>query len=316
MNYNQNNRHGGRFSAALILFISITSCRSADEKDAVTAVPDSQQEKHIMYDYAPNATDIKFTDVSNFMKNERAAHFVAWSSTAENGQDQTSQNAPQVKIIRDGKIVLKSGNIERSKTEIDSLIRAFDVLVDSENLENENAYSQRRYELRVRYDRFDELLKALQLTHNEVLSLNTQARDMTNEYIDIELRANHERAYLETYKDLLKKATNIKDVLKIKSNIQELEEEIESKTKQMQQINNDVLLSSLKIIITQQHIEEVATVETGFMSKVGNSLGAGWNSVVNLVLWIISLWPMLLLTLVGIILIKWLFSKGKKTAST
>jgi hypothetical protein len=315
MKNNQKTCTRGKYLAALLLVISVVSCRNRSDLDIPMIFPEHKTADFIPYRYGTNSSDMKFSDVSNYMLNVQAANYAAWSNLSENTSDSTNRNNQPQKMIRDGVLVLKSDNIERSTTEIDSLIRAFHVQVESENLENEKLYMQKRYELRVNYSQFDALLIALQSTHNEVLNLNIQARDMTNEYVDIEMRANHERIYLETYKDLLRKATNMKDVLKIKSHIQQLEEEIESKTKQLQQIDAAVFMSKLSLTVTQPIIVEEVVVETTFKTKVVDSLSAGWNSILNLLLWIVSLWPILLATIVVVLLIKSIIRKRRKVAA-
>lgn len=315
MNAKQKTCNHGRNFATLLLLVTMASCQNDYNPETHNKVSDNGVSKNIPYGYKTNSCDLKFTDASNFMLNVIAASYKAWSSSSEKATISMDQNKRQQKIIRDGVLVLKSENIDRSRTEIDSLIRAFQVQVESENLENEMEYIQKRYELRVHHSQFDALLNALQLTHNEVINLNIQARDMTNEYVDIEMRANHERVYLETYKDLLRKATNIKDVLKIKSQIQQLEEEIESKSKQLLQIDASVFMSKLTLTVTQPFVVDEATVETTFKTKVVDSISNGWNSVVDLVLWIISQWPILLTILTGILLIKLLIRKRRRIAT-
>ncbi|KAK3584276.1 hypothetical protein CHS0354_035357 [Potamilus streckersoni] len=197
-------------------------------------------------------------------------------------------SADKQKIIRTGDLSLKTADVNTSKIFIDTLLFKLGGYYESENLHSDDRFIF--YDLRVRVPliHFDTLLAGLEGSGNEITSKNIRAQDVTEEFVDIETRINTKREYLSRFRELLVRAKTVKDILEIEQQIRVLQEEIENREGRLNYLKDQVNFSTLQ-----------PEPEDSFGEEVKKSLAAGWTSLVNLLLWLISVWHLLLLLIAG-----------------
>lgn len=83
---------------------------------------------------------------------------------------------------------------------------------------------------------------------------------MTDQFIDLETRLANKREYLERYRELVKKAVSVKEILEIEEKIRLLEEEIESVTGRLKYLGDQVDFSTLNL--TSPNTRDLNTVPT------------------------------------------------------
>ncbi|MCB0819453.1 MAG: DUF4349 domain-containing protein, partial [Bacteroidetes bacterium] len=128
---------------------------------------------------------------------------------------------------------------------------------------------------------------------------------VTAEYIDTETRLANERVYLNRYKELLSKATSVKDILSIEENVQSLQEEIESKERRLKYIDGQVSYSTMRIkLIEKKDILIKPQPEDKFSARVKTSLSNGWTSVVDFCLLLIIKWPLFILGILALLFVR------------
>lgn len=217
------------------------------------------------------------------------------------------------KIIRDGSISIKSNNIFSSKKSIDDLIRKLNAYYETEELQNNEQIIEYNLKIRVPAVNFEKLISAIETGQDEISNKSIQARDVTEEYVDIISRLSNKRQYLKRYKELLAKAGSVKEILSIEENIRTLEEEIESKEGHLKFLNDQISYSTLLInLYAKREFVYKPLPKDKFSENVKKSLSNGWSSVVNFVLWLISTWPFIILILILLFIGKWVLKKNKK----
>jgi hypothetical protein len=204
------------------------------------------------------------------------------------------------KIIKDGSISIKTNDINSSKKVIDDLLKKFNAYYETEDLENNEQTISFNLKIRVPVNKFEQLISSLENGKDEIRSKSIQARDVTEEYVDIETRLTNKREYLKRYKELLAKASTVKDIIAIEENIRNLQEEIESKEGRLKYLNDQVSFSTLDLNLYKE-IEFIykPQAQDKFSERVKTSLNNGWTSIVDFALWTITKWPYLILTIVG-----------------
>src|SRR5699024_12383858 len=78
------------------------------------------------------------------------------------------------------------------------------------------------------------------------------ARDVNDQFIDLETRLENKRSYLKRYKDLLSKAKSVKEILEIEESIRKIEEEVESTVGRLKYLSDQVDYSSLELRIAEE----------------------------------------------------------------
>ncbi len=118
------------------------------------------------------------------------------------------------------------------------------------------------------------------------------ARDVTDQFIDLETRLENKRNYLKRYNDLLLKANSIKEILEIEEKIRALEEEIESATGRLKYLSDQVDYSTLDLTIsTQKNFKYSPENRDKFTELLKQSLSKGWFGLVDFFLFLIHIWP-------------------------
>jgi hypothetical protein len=220
------------------------------------------------------------------------------------------------KIIKDGNISVKTNDINASKKGIDDLLKKLNAYYESEDLQNNDQTISYDLKIRVPAENFEKLISSIENGKDEIKSKTIQARDVTEEYVDIETRLINKREYLKRYKELLSKASTVKDILAIEENIRTLQEEIESKEGRLKYIRDQVSFSTLEInLYKDKEFIYKPQPQDKFSERVKKSLSNGWTLVVDLVLWTITIWPYLILTLVAFFVIRRVI-KNRKSRQT
>lgn len=179
---------------------------------------------------------------------------------------------------------------------------------------NENVYNfEDRIEhtliARVPEDNFNILLDKILSVAEKVESKNVSSFDVTEEFIDVEARIKTKKELEARYKEILKKATRVDEILNIEREMGNLRSEIESLEGRMNYLKNRISLSTLTITF----YEKVST-PFGFFTKIKQALHNGWTALLWFIIILISLWPFIILTLIILIIIlKYIKKKKNQT---
>ena len=214
------------------------------------------------------------------------------SSPIKIGQSEAASK----KIIKDGSLSIKTKNIGESKKNMDAVLKNLSAYYETENLQNGD--SQISYDLKIRVPsvNFEKLVTSLEKGNDEIINKSIQARDVTEEFVDLTSRLESKQAYLKRYKDLLSKASSIKDILEIEEKIRVIQEEIESTQGRLKYLNDQVSFSTLSVNLFQEK-EYVykPSEEVSFFERFKKSVANGWDAIVGFLLMLVSVWPFLII---------------------
>jgi len=199
------------------------------------------------------------------------------------------------KIIKDGNMTLKSRKISDSKKRIDQLLKKLNAYYENEDLQNNEQSVAYNLKIRIPSANFEQLIANMENGADEIEAKAIQARDVTEEYVDIETRLTTKRQYLQRYKQILAKAATVKDILAVEENIRVLEEEIDSQQGRLKYLADQVAFSTLNINLYQQK-EYLQQPGSSFLTRTKVALNQGWQSIVDFVLWTLSIWPYLIIS--------------------
>jgi len=196
------------------------------------------------------------------------------------------------KIIRDGRLGLRVTELEKTKTRIDTLVKANGAYYANESFNNSDWESSFNLKIRIPSVNFEKFISGIEAGEGEVLYKVIDARDVTSQFIDLETRLENKRNYLIRYNDLLKKANSVKDILEIEEKIRVLEEEIDSTTGQLKYLSDLVNYSTLDLTLTKQKdFKYNPEKRAKFSERFKQSISKGWFEFVDFVLFMIKIWP-------------------------
>ncbi len=224
------------------------------------------------------------------------------------------QEVVKKKIIKDGKIKLRVTELESTKHGVDTLMAKYNAYYANESFNNSNRESSYELKIRIPCANFEKFIAAIESGNGEILYKEIDARDVTDQFIDLETRLENKRNYLKRYSDLLKQAKSIKEILEIEEKIRGLEEEIESTTGRLKYLSDLVDYSTLNLTITKQKEYQYNPASRDkFSERLKHSLSKGWFGFVDLLLFLIKIWPFwIILTLILYFWKKYRKAKKKK----
>ena len=215
------------------------------------------------------------------------------------------------KIIKDGRLGMKVGNLKKAKTQVDTLVKNMGGYYDKESLSNNDYSTDYDLKIRVPADHLEILIDKIEKGEGEVAYKEIDARDVTEEFIDLETRLLNKQKYLSQYQVLLKSAKSIKEILDIQEKIRGLEEEIESTTGRLKYLNDLVNYSTLELNISQKKEYKYTPEYRGnFFGKLKQSISRGWYGFVDFLLFLISNWAILILF--SVLIYFWIKYRRKK----
>ncbi|TAG53634.1 MAG: DUF4349 domain-containing protein [Cytophagales bacterium] len=207
-----------------------------------------------------------------------------------------SENTEQ-KIIKTASVRFQVEDFKKSAEKLKRIAKDFGGINTSYN-ENNNGYNiEASFIVRITNSKFDTLLNALQTESIYLNYKNINAEDVTEEFIDIESRLKNKKAVEQKYLEILKKASRIDDILAVENQIRIIREEIEAKEGRLKYLKDRIAYSTINLTF-YQNLENYQAPDISFWSKIKSSFSDGWSSIQNLGLWIVSIWPFVILVII------------------
>ncbi|NHB67563.1 DUF4349 domain-containing protein [Perlabentimonas gracilis] len=215
--------------------------------------------------------------------------------TIEQSPEQ-NQTAGQQKIIRNAHISIEVENYEESRPKLDSIVRIHKGWISSENLNNYEYRITNYITIRVPSASLDPIINDLHSIAKRIESQSIQSTDVTEEYIDIESRLKNQREVEKKFIGLLKRTDSIDEILRIESKLAEVRSQIESIEGRLRYLNNRIDYSTVNLNIYQKiDFKFVPEPMESFWERLKTSIHKGWKGFVSFILFLIRLWPLLII---------------------
>jgi hypothetical protein len=206
------------------------------------------------------------------------------------------KKAIQKKIIKDGRLGLLVTDLQATKHQVDTLVKSLGGYYANENLKNNNNDSGYELTIRIPIANFEKFVGSTESGNCKVLYKEISARDVTEEFVDLETRLASKRVALTRYNEIMKKANVMKDIVEIEEAIRNLQEEIESSEGRLRYLNDCVNYSTLTLTIsTEKDFAYKPTKRDNFWEKFKESVTEGWFGLVDFILELFGMWPYLFL---------------------
>lgn len=218
----------------------------------------------------------------------------------------------QKKVIKTGGLSYKVESTKDEYTRISSLLEKYEAYISSEN-ENKG-YDRINYNVSIKVppQNFDPLIT--DLTKDKKLDnrwVNTD--DVTERYYDLQSRIANKKKLEVRYQEILKKADNVRDILEVERNLNQVRTEIESLQGQFKLLSHRINFSTVDVSFYELIPYELDQEQRpGFGTRLLNSISAGWQGFLTFLVYVLALWPFGLLA-VGVV---WLVKKIRKRKKT
>ncbi|MFA0963203.1 DUF4349 domain-containing protein [Roseivirga sp. BDSF3-8] len=224
--------------------------------------------------------------------------------------DTKAENQPDKKMVRTGRLAWETDDPRETRQRIVRSLEKLDGFIAQDN--EERMYNRIRYTLvlRVPNNNFDKLLTAVSEGVSHFDERDIKVVDVTARYVDLSERLKTKKELEERYRQLLKKAEKVEDMLKIERSIAAERAEIESMEGQLRLLSNQVAYSTLTIQL-HKPVDEPPIATAAFGSRLTDGFKTGWELLEDIMVATVTLWPILLLIGIGIFLARWVKRRRK-----
>ncbi|MEM9547499.1 MAG: DUF4349 domain-containing protein, partial [Bacteroidota bacterium] len=218
------------------------------------------------------------------------------------------------KIVKEGEMDIEVENLASAKTKIDALVSRCKGYYEKEILRNTKFSEGYSLKIRVPSTEFEELISGLESGEGQILSKNIRSKDVSEEYLDLEIRLENNRAYSQRYTEMLKKAETIKEMVHIQEKIRQIELQIDGNLGRMNFLDDRTKYSTLSIELTTKQEEYVAEVPS-FFTQIKKAFQNGFAGVLSFIIVMANIWPIILILFLAWALRKRVFKwKGKRNS--
>jgi hypothetical protein len=194
-------------------------------------------------------------------------------------------------LVKSGRLEIESQQLEKDNQHIRKLLPGFNAFVDSEEFSNNDYSSSYRLTIKVPVSQFDSLMDTLAGIGQKTINKSSNAEDVSRQYRDLNATIESKKALESRYRELLSKATQIKDMLEIERNLNDLRNEIEGNEARFRTLQNDINYSTIHLYFFEFH-DQNRLEKPSFLNRLANSFQGGWNMFVWLLLALVRLWPL------------------------
>lgn len=219
-------------------------------------------------------------------------------------QDQSQQPlVTERKLIKNGSIEFEVGSVSDTKTKITALVTEAGGYISSDNQNNYSGAPRFEQVARIPSDKLDDFVTKIEGLAKKVDSKSISTQDVTEEFIDVETRLATKKELEARYRDLLKQAKTVKDIIEVETQLNNVRGEIESMEGRLKYLTSQVSFSTLSI-----SYYEAVSGNYGFGYRFMNSFGEGWRALLDFVIGLFAAWPFVIMIGLGI----WLFIRWRR----
>jgi hypothetical protein len=242
---------------------------------------------------------------------------VASDDKPEENNNNEKQKSPSQKTNRGtkndwDKKIIKTANLNLEVKEykafnnlLHQTVRQFGGYVSQEE-QSESAYKvENTVSIKVPVDQFEDAMSKLTEGGEKIVEKKITSEDVTTEMVDTKSRIEAKKQVRLRYLDLLKQAKNMDEILQVQGEINGIQEQLESAAGRVEYLNHSSAFSTINISFYQV-IDAGAVVEKEptYLHKISESFSEGLKWVGNLLLGLVSLWPVLALVTILFIVYK------------
>ncbi len=215
-------------------------------------------------------------------------------------------------LIKNGNIDIEVSDVNSAKNSVDSLVVEFKSYYSGEQLNKSDYRFDYNMTVRIPAVSFDKFLNKLKRIEGTITRQDINVRDVSSDYTDTEIRLANKTAFLDRYRDILKQARTVKDILEVEEKIRVIEEEIDSFKGKLKYLSEQITFSTLHIDLYQINDTEMKPPDS-FFSRFWSSIISGWTGLTEFILIFVMLWPFLLIgMIIFFVLYKWVRKPSKK----
>lgn len=215
------------------------------------------------------------------------------------------------KLVKEGEIEFETDDILASRKQIaEALNRAGGYITSDQELK-EPGRKVSTVVVRVPAGKLDAFIAEATSGVERFDRKDIRVRDVTEEFVDIEARLKVKKKLESRFMELLSQTKSVTEILEIEKQMAQVRSEIESVEGRLKYLQSQVSFSTLSFTFYQR-----IAGETAFGEKFKDGFSNGWKNLIWFLVFLVNLWPFLLIIGLIIFLLKYYGWKKKRKALT
>lgn len=194
------------------------------------------------------------------------------------------------KLIKKGTIKFETDDLNITKQSILKAVESHNGYISSDEESNYQYEKSNSLVVRVPAENFDQLLNDISKGVKKFDRKEVNLKDVTEEFLDVQARLKTKKELEKRYLELLNQANSVIEILEIEKQIGKLRSEIESTEGRLEYLNNQISISTLYI---EFYVNIPQETELGKQFKGG--FKKGWENLMVFFVFLINIWPFLLI---------------------
>lgn len=201
------------------------------------------------------------------------------------------------KVVYTAELRLESTDYDSTRTALEQALADTNGYVQQSEESTQPDHARYLYcTYRIPLNHYAEFLDLAGASGN-LIHISQAANDVTTQYIDIQARTNALTAARDHLLELQQQAENLTDLLTIEDQLTSAQCELESWQSRLHALNDQTDYSTVNLTLAE--VNSYTPTQTNPLAKVADAFQRGLNTfgdtLLNLLLWVISVWPWLVL---------------------
>jgi hypothetical protein len=292
----------------LVFILFLSACSSAGKSDEKSAADSTTSKSSVSQDLANSSEKPKSEEDVALNENE-----LIQKQTDNNGEN--SQNRM---VIYEANIHIRVKNFTQTQQSLEEKTKKFGGYVVQSVVYREEENLSGTMTIRIPEMHFQEFLRDAEGEAVEVIQRDVSGKDVTEEFVDLESRLKSKRAVEERLLEFMKGAAKTEDLLKISSDLANVQEEIEQIVGKMNFIRNQTSYSTITIALFENQVVvpsfEKQEINTWERTKKQFMTSLNWllSFTSGLIVFVIGNLPVLVIMAIVVCVIYLFFIKRKK----
>ncbi|XUZ98905.1 DUF4349 domain-containing protein [Streptomyces araujoniae] len=296
-------------AGALGAVLLVGGCGAADNEGSTRDLKADAPQGLVDEQYAPDGADGAGSAAASAAPAEGA-------KGAEQRQKAPKPGAAGAHVIRTTELSVEVESASKAAAAARSTVEASGGLVATETTERiDDRHEASHLVLRVPQDRYQEVLGRL-AGSGKVLSRSSNAKDVTDQVVDVESRIATQRASVARVRELMEKAEKLSDVVTLEGELSSRQADLESLLAQQASLKDRTSLATVTLDLTEPDAPRTngKDDDPGFL----DALGGGWDAFVTMFRWIaVALGASApFLVTAALALVVWRTVRARRTART
>jgi len=201
------------------------------------------------------------------------------------------------KIIKTASLRLEIKDFKKYNSYVHGAARQYGGYIAQEEQNLSDEKSETAITIKVPVAQFENLMNQLPDDGSKVMERKINTDDVGGQIVDTRSRLEAKKEMRSKYLEFLRQSKNMTEVLQVQSEINDIQEQIESAAGRVAYLTNQSAMSTINLSFYQP-LEGYKSSDAApaFLTRIGHAFKNGTAWIAELFVGLVSIWPLLLIT--------------------